>query len=534
MSSLPPEILSLIFRHVAPPLGAGEIPVDIYRSFMVYNREKDLHDIQSVIRTSQVCQLWRSVALDNPKMWSNLWLENTHWRNEMLTRTHQAPLSLVRVSPEANISTLMTLASLSHRVEYLWVNARAGDMEELLNGALSHPTPLLSRLHLRLPPYPDPRNGVFVEIPFDFLGRDAPLLRSLCIQGVFGFDNLLRSPILRNLTELRLSQTGKCQETFDDIWRAITPIRHQLESLVLNDVLPFIPSRRVVPFDNGNACVIELPNLTHLEISGQIRGCCWLARRIKVSPDAVVFFDVVHEEMRDRKASEYAPRLLQPMPNISSLPLKSLYVFVSSYHNCPTIKCGTGRLLGTPQSSDKVFATGAQLSIQFDLSETYLRYYADRPEDDLTLHSLICDNLVLDHVQDFMIVQRGVAQPERWGKLLGRLGSVETLIFGWKDSLPILAFIVGLDSASSTTERLHPSNSECLLPRLTTLVLDKWDFQDGVPSILMDGLRTLVDRRAAEADGIGFGLRELRLVGCQVAEGQIKELERVVEKVSVC
>ncbi|EIM89374.1 uncharacterized protein STEHIDRAFT_155042 [Stereum hirsutum FP-91666 SS1] len=407
-------------------------------------------------------------------------------------------------------------------------------MEGLLNGAPSHPTPLLSRLHLRLPPYPDLRNAVFVEILFDFLGRDAPLLRSLCIQGVFGFDNLLRSPILRNLTELRLSQTGRCQETFDDIWRAITPIRHQLETLVLDDVLPFIPSKRFVPFDNGNACVIELPNLTHLEISGQIRGCCWFARRIKVSPDAVVFCDVVHEEMLDRKASEYAPRLLQPMPNISSLPLKSLYVFVSSYHNCPTIKCGTSRFLGVPQSSDKVFATGAQFTIAFDLSETYIRYEADRPEDDLTLHSLICDHLVLDHVQDFVIVQRGVAQPERWGKLLGRLGSLETLILGWKDPLPILAFISGLDSASSIKERLHPSYPEGLLPRLTTLVLAKWDFQDGVPSVLLDCLRTLVDRRSAEADDTGFGLRELRLVGCQVAGGQIETLERAVEKVFVC
>ncbi|KAF8910202.1 hypothetical protein CPB84DRAFT_1764891, partial [Gymnopilus junonius] len=48
-------------------------------------------------RTSQVCNMWRTVMLDSPSLWANiidLRQSQGHWREEVIRRTGTSPLSI--------------------------------------------------------------------------------------------------------------------------------------------------------------------------------------------------------------------------------------------------------------------------------------------------------------------------------------------------------------------------------------------------------------------------------------------------------
>lgn len=109
----------------------------------------------------------------------------------MLARVHQACLSLDLAVFKQTASMLMTLASLSQRVEYLLVIEKAGNMAEHIKGALSQRalTPLLSILILDI--------AMAAADLADVLGIDAPGLYSLCVQVKLDFGNLCRSPIFQ-------------------------------------------------------------------------------------------------------------------------------------------------------------------------------------------------------------------------------------------------------------------------------------------------------------------------------------------------
>lgn len=494
------------------------------------------------------------MALGAAGLWSNIWVENDHWRYEMLTRTREAPLILIHLDEREGISAMMPLVSLLHRVKYLRLRVEPGDTATLFDGPFSHSAPLLETFSFRV--YnPSP----VLDIPRNFFASDTPRLRSLCIEGPFSFENVLQSRILDNLTELRLMghHTG-----LDAIWSAIYRIRNRLETLVLDDVLPYFSSDPSWPPENGRACVIDLPKLTHLEISAQSHACASLTRQLKISPHAKVFYVVTHTENVDGRAvAEYFPSMLHPIPRMSTIQLRSLFFSVGcadDYPDVPVFKCGAGRLVGALRDNPKSFATGTQLTIHFDIVDLA------PTEDEFTIVYAICDSLYLDSVQDVVLHQVGLADQDRWIKLLGRLQGVERLVLGSKESLPILALLSGVLSSSTASEEwLETFGATCPLPRLTALYLLSWDFRGthvgsplplesinapmvimgdrdlrgqgegevGIPALLLDVLRRLASQSDVPHRGIGGGLVELQFVGCNITKTQVQAFESVVSKV---
>lgn len=81
MNSLTPifklseDLLSRLFNLLAPP-----------ERFVAY-------DHSDVISVSQVCSLWREIALDLPSLWRSIELvpESIHWSNELLRRATKSP-----------------------------------------------------------------------------------------------------------------------------------------------------------------------------------------------------------------------------------------------------------------------------------------------------------------------------------------------------------------------------------------------------------------------------------------------------------
>lgn len=58
------------------------------------DRRQEIKDIRSLISASQVCCLWRDIALQSATLWANVWLENPRWRQEMMSRARDVPLEL--------------------------------------------------------------------------------------------------------------------------------------------------------------------------------------------------------------------------------------------------------------------------------------------------------------------------------------------------------------------------------------------------------------------------------------------------------
>ncbi|EIM89375.1 uncharacterized protein STEHIDRAFT_109572 [Stereum hirsutum FP-91666 SS1] len=553
---IPDDILRLIFHDVAPLAAAAEIPVSIDGHWQTYQRTSDINDIRSLIHVSQVCQQWRAVALGAANLWSNIWVENDHWRYEMLTRTRDAPLMLIHLDDKKGISAMMPLISLLHRVKYLRLRVKRGDTPTLFNGPFSHSAPLLETFSLKLC-NPSP----VLDIPRNLFASDTPRLRSLCIEGRLSSKNLLQSRILDNLTELRLSRPG-CSTGLDIVWSAIYRIRNRLETLVLHNVLPYFSSDPSWPLDAGRASVIDLPKLTHLEISAQSHACASFTKQLKISPHAKVFYAITHtEDVDGRAVAEYFPSMLHPIPRMSTIQLRSLFFSVGcaeDYPDVPVFKCGAGRLVGPLRDEPKSFATGTQLTIHFDLVDLA------PAEDEFTIVYAICHCLYLDSVQDVVLQQVGLAEPNRWIKLLGRLTGVERLVLRSKESLPILALLAGVLSSSAASEEwLETFGATCPLPRLTTLYLLSWDFREthvgnplplesmnaatvivgdedllgegegevGIPALLLDVLRRLASQSDPPHHRTGGGLAELQFVDCHITETQVQAFEGVVSKV---
>lgn len=560
---IPDDILCLIFHDVAPLAATAEVPLGIDSYWQTYRRTSDINDIRSLIHVSQVCRQWRAVALGAAGLWSNIWVENDHWRYEMLTRTRDAPLMLIHLDDSKGISAMMPLISLLHRVKYLRLNIEPGDTQVLFDGPFSHSAPLLETFSLQLshttqhsssqPPIP--------AIPHNLFASDTPRLRSLSIEGPFPPGSLLQSRILDNLTELRLSEM-RCSIGLDIIWSAIYRIRNRLETLVLDNVLPYFSSDPSWPLDDGRACVVDLPKLTHLEISAQSHACASFMKQLKISPYAKVFYMITHTKYVDGRAvAEYFPSMLHAIPRMSTIQLRSLFFSVGcaeDYPDVPIFKCGAGRLIGPLRDEPKSFATGTQLTIHFDLVDVA------PPEDEITIVYAMCDCLYLDSVQDAVLQQVGLAEPNRWIKLLGRLPGVERLVLRWKESLPILALLAGVLSSSAASEEwLQTFGATCPLPRLTTIYLLSWEFREthvgnplplestnaatvimgdddlrgegegevGIPSLLLDALRRLASRSHVPHRRIGGGLVELQFVDCNITETQVQAFEGVVLKV---
>lgn len=136
------------------------------------------------VNATHVCQLWRAVAIDDPRLWSDILFPRPrhlplHGLFVLLGRTKAAPVSIgsLRV-PVCDASSLGKLLNvhLHHLLNLELVSNDGSPLLEVVS-ELTLPAPLLKSLQLRA------IAGSAITLPQNLLSSTAPMLRSVSLDG---------------------------------------------------------------------------------------------------------------------------------------------------------------------------------------------------------------------------------------------------------------------------------------------------------------------------------------------------------------
>lgn len=354
----PSEILGSIFRFLLPVLKPR--PVDSPRD----NHETGVTvGTRSLISASHVCRRWREVALEHSTLWTTLWIENTPWMHEMLSRSRGIPLTIIQ--PQRRIGTGLFHTSptessafnmdfltsrLFHEIQpkclYLYPLFMDTSVATLWDEVLVRPAPNLETLEI-IGGLPPSCPGI-MSVPADLLGRRAPALKSLTLAGSFSYEALWPSPILHQLVSLTLDvhhMNGidmNSRVPLQDVLNALREMR-QLENLSITFPSLYIRSSpETAPFFSNYETehpLVQLPRLSSLYLSGALTETSSLTARLVIPRNATTQYAVIlREDEIDANLTAHVARLLRPVLPFS--PLKTSEVtFMHSIDRTLNIRC---------------------------------------------------------------------------------------------------------------------------------------------------------------------------------------------------
>ncbi|EIM89652.1 uncharacterized protein STEHIDRAFT_118801, partial [Stereum hirsutum FP-91666 SS1] len=326
VSRLPAEILTIVFRHLTPTIVWGPLHSSVNRRVHAA-RARYWSEMQCLIDVTHVCRIWRDVALNDPALWSNIWIEDAEWSAEMLRRTRNGPLTIVQTDSEY-IDSLWPFLSLPHRTRRLCLHHidsdDQDDLETILQEYLRQPAPSLEDLQIQLPYHSCP-------IPYDLFSQVAPRLNSLCIDGTPDCDAFFRSPIIRGLTTLELGRSWTKMEHSAILSDVVSVLMNNpdLETLVLHGFFSATADARLWrPITSEDA--IHLPALSFLDLDGDVVACTDLVRRLYVARVRMLFYRLSYPSGLDRStdwmSSTAIPLLLHPLQSALATPIQTVEV----------------------------------------------------------------------------------------------------------------------------------------------------------------------------------------------------------------
>ncbi|TFY71630.1 hypothetical protein EVG20_g1381 [Dentipellis fragilis] len=264
VNQLPPEILAYVFhllREVWP---------------LPYSRSRAA--IFNWVQVTYVCRQWRTVALDNPFLWTNIpfSLGNT-WKEEFLRRSRMAPISIAQedyLSDNDIKSVARTLTQHLCRIQKLHLSSDQYANFMHILPMLCDPAPLLESLILHNNRRSS-ANSNDPSIPLEIFNRTAPRLRCLDLRNW-----QLSWTSLQPFSSLVYLDLWGCSVLPEGFHLALDSLEkmHLLEDLKLADVLPPLPDD-VTPYSTYGP-TISLPHLRKLYLKDNIRSCGLILKHI--------------------------------------------------------------------------------------------------------------------------------------------------------------------------------------------------------------------------------------------------------------
>jgi len=280
ISQLPNEILCGIFKQ----LGRLE-------SFYPHKNPNP----SSSITASHVCRHWRRVAIDCAELWSYFDLRRMPcpWTQDAILRSKQAPISISHgCHPGKENPLLLSLLSQTDRLSYVslrWVIPYRSEDDEEDEDEDEFQSPLPSFLEPLQSSAPLLRDleissNFIMILPQSFLNNDAPLLRTIDLDGCF---LPWHSGLFQSLTTLHLNFFGEYSLPNPPEPTNITAIMSaltnspQLESLRLHlppEFIDIFPNLRT----SGIQWPAEFPLLESLDLRGTCETCASILEHMRL------------------------------------------------------------------------------------------------------------------------------------------------------------------------------------------------------------------------------------------------------------
>ncbi|KAF4602508.1 hypothetical protein EYR40_005719 [Pleurotus pulmonarius] len=288
VSKLPPEVLSIILEVLAlskPPL--------------LYDSYSRAH-YRNILPATQVCRLWRQVALDSPRVWSYIYSSAPPRLVELfLERARSAPLCL-RSNGWARNENILTLLDRLHQVKELNLKCNS----EWWKRITSESTPLLETLALENASGPRPASTV------TFSTDAFPALRHLALKHYICASNPTSFIPLHSLAiDCTQVMKGELPNPID-FFSALNDLPH-LSSLTLTNAL-------AQPTGPPPSLSINLPSLTDLSIADDdIRNiglmACITAPRI----ETITLCCNAEQEMEPERSAAIVADIYLKLPDLT-------------------------------------------------------------------------------------------------------------------------------------------------------------------------------------------------------------------------
>ncbi|ESK93601.1 hypothetical protein Moror_1607 [Moniliophthora roreri MCA 2997] len=275
---IPDELMSRIFIFCAEWL----------RPILTQPREGE-KAVEGWIVLTHVCQRWRSVALDTPRLWISPAFKYPSLAFEMLRRSKDAPLiiqyDLHPMTPRAWAALDEALDHINHIGDLELSQTDESQLQRLIS-KLTHPAPLLRKLSLKFHRTISSSGSGVVVFPDHFFGNQIPRLTHLKLEYCYvPWDSLF----FNNLSSLTCFTIGLGDQAAYQFLtrRRLFDILAKMSQLQKLELLWPAPSLNP---EVAHSPPLFFPHLRFLAVSSTIRNCVKFLDDISFPDSTVVEF----------------------------------------------------------------------------------------------------------------------------------------------------------------------------------------------------------------------------------------------------
>ncbi|KAH6914795.1 hypothetical protein BKA70DRAFT_555370 [Coprinopsis sp. MPI-PUGE-AT-0042] len=243
ISRLPEDLLCKIFAHVIDMTAPAT-----HKDRKVTRPRDSAMASWSWVLLTHVCHQWRTVALNEPRLWRHIDFTDAKWHHATSQRAKMQPL-LVRVAVERhNIKLVRRTLQLAHLIDSIEIKCSLHHIHDLLS-TLAHPNPNLRSMTVQVDSagHGVGQDNVYDPPAFPIVG---PLLPEMKYLELHSAPFYLVSARYASLTTLHLSNLTPCERpTLQHFLFALSRYPH-LQHLTLDNAFPLSPSS--VPFPHAS------------------------------------------------------------------------------------------------------------------------------------------------------------------------------------------------------------------------------------------------------------------------------------------